>query len=117
MRRGFFEGDQVDAFRQHLPEPMRGIPAFAFLTGWRTPSEIIPLEWRQVDWAAEEVRLDRGTTLAIVRAAHGRAPDVGSLRRNALADDPAPDPDGRPMTSSVVPHGLTAHLPSRYRQT
>ena len=34
----------------------------AWITGWRTPSEIIPLEWRQVDWEAEEVRLDSGTT-------------------------------------------------------
>src|SRR5262245_31344449 len=31
-------------------------------TGWRTPSEILPLEWRQVDMTAGEVRLDAGTT-------------------------------------------------------
>ena len=30
--------------------------------GWRTPSEILPLEWRQVDRVAGEVRLDPGTT-------------------------------------------------------
>ena len=41
---------------------MRGIPAFAYITGWRTPSEILPLEWRQVDLKAGEVRLDAGTT-------------------------------------------------------
>ena len=36
--------------------------AFAYTTGWRTPSEILPLEWRQVDFQAGEVRLDPGTT-------------------------------------------------------
>ena len=41
---------------------MRSIVAFAFITGWRTPSEILPLEWRQVDLQAGEVRLDAGTT-------------------------------------------------------
>jgi integrase len=34
-----------------------GIVAFAYITGWRTPSEILPLEWRQVDMKAGEVRL------------------------------------------------------------
>jgi integrase len=32
------------------------------VTGWRTPSEILPLEWRQVDMKAGEMRLDPGTT-------------------------------------------------------
>src|SRR5712692_8270252 len=41
---------------------MRGIAAFACITGWRTPSEILPLEWRHVDMQAGEVRLDAGTT-------------------------------------------------------
>ncbi len=35
---------------------------FAYLTGWRVPSEILPLEWRQVDFAGGTVRLDPGTT-------------------------------------------------------
>jgi integrase len=41
---------------------MRGVPAFAFITGWRTSSEILPLEWRQVDVQAGKVRLDAGST-------------------------------------------------------
>jgi integrase len=41
---------------------MQAIVAFAYITGWRTPSEILPLEWRQVDLTAGEVRLDAGTT-------------------------------------------------------
>ncbi len=35
---------------------------FAYLTGWRVVSEILPLEWRQVDWSARMVRLEPGTT-------------------------------------------------------
>ena len=62
IRQGFFEPEQCQQIKRHLPDYMRGIAAFAFVTGWRTPSEILPLEWRQIDLAAGEVRLDAGTT-------------------------------------------------------
>ena len=35
---------------------------FAFATGWRTTSEVLPLEWRHVDWRGRYVRLDAHTT-------------------------------------------------------
>lgn len=35
---------------------------FAYCTGWRTPSEVLPLTWAQVDFAAGVVRLEPGTT-------------------------------------------------------
>ena len=62
VRRGFFEPEDFQRIKGHLPVYMQGIAAFAFITGWRTPSEILPLEWRQVDLQAGEVRLDAGTT-------------------------------------------------------
>ncbi|PWT82271.1 MAG: site-specific integrase, partial [Blastocatellia bacterium] len=62
IRRGFFEPDHCRTMLNHLPPHMRGIAGFAFVTGWRTPSEILPLEWRHVDWQAREVRLDAGAT-------------------------------------------------------
>jgi integrase len=62
VRKGFFEREQFDSVTHDLPVHMRGIAAFAFITGWRTPSEILPLEWRHVDLKAGEVRLDAGTT-------------------------------------------------------
>jgi integrase len=34
----------------------------AYLTGWRVASEIVPLEWRQVDFKEGEIRLDPNTT-------------------------------------------------------
>jgi integrase len=62
VRNGFFEREQLQRITAQLPAHMRAIAAFAFVTGWRTPSEILPLEWRQVDLKAGEVRLDPGTT-------------------------------------------------------
>jgi integrase len=62
VRQGFFEPEQFASVRGHLPLHMRAIVEFANITGWRTPSEILPLEWRQVDLKAAEVRLDPGTT-------------------------------------------------------
>jgi integrase len=35
---------------------------FAYVTGWRINSEVLPLEWREVDLQSGEVRLDPGTT-------------------------------------------------------
>lgn len=35
---------------------------FAYITGWRIASEVLPLQWRNVDFKAREVRLDPGTT-------------------------------------------------------
>ena len=35
---------------------------FAYLTGWRVHSEVLPLEWRNVDLKAGIVTLDPGTT-------------------------------------------------------
>src|ERR1035437_4647902 len=62
VRKGFFEPAQFQSVRNHLPVHMQPIVEFAYITGWRTPSEILPLEWRQVDMKAGEVRLDPGTT-------------------------------------------------------
>jgi len=61
-RRGFFELPQFEAVRDQLAAELRGVVTFAYITGWRTRSEILPLEWRNVDWHAREVRLDPGTT-------------------------------------------------------
>lgn len=62
VRTGFFEREEFDGVMVHLPEAVRPIAAFADITGWRIDSEVLPLEWRQVDFSAGEVRLDPGTT-------------------------------------------------------
>jgi integrase len=62
VRTGFFEPEQLAAVLAHLPDNVRPVISFAHLTGWRIVSEVLPLQWRQVDFDAGEVRLDAGTT-------------------------------------------------------
>jgi integrase len=62
VRKGFFERNQFDSVVAHLPDALRPVVAFAYITGWRINSEVLPLDLRQVDFAAGEVRLDPGTT-------------------------------------------------------
>lgn len=62
VRTGFFEREQFESVQTHLPEYARPIVTFAYITGWRVPSEVLPLQWRQVDFDAGEIRLDPGTT-------------------------------------------------------
>ena len=62
VRVGFFEREQFVSMAQRLPLEVRPVATFAYITGWRIDSEVLPLEWRQVDFAAGEVRLDPGKT-------------------------------------------------------
>ena len=62
VRVGFFERDQFLAVLARLPEPVQPAATFAYITGWRIDSEVLSLEWRQVDFGAGEVRLDPGKT-------------------------------------------------------
>jgi integrase len=89
VRTGFFEPEHVQSLLTHFPAWMEGIAEFAYITGWRTPSEILPLEWRHVDMTAGEVRLDPGST----KNGEGRVfPFTRALRRvledqRQIADD------------------------------
>jgi integrase len=82
IRQGFFEPEQFQRVQRHLPPHMRGVAAFACITGWRTPSEILPLEWRHVEMQAGEVRLDAGTT----KNDDGRVFPFTSALRRVLED-------------------------------
>lgn len=61
-RTGFFEPEQFHNVLAHLPAALQPLIEFAYITGWRIASEVLPLEWRQIDLKAGEVRLDPGTT-------------------------------------------------------
>lgn len=61
-RRGFLEPDQIASICAALPEEVRPVVKFAYATGWRAASEVLPLEWRNIDWAGRSVRLDAHTT-------------------------------------------------------
>ena len=62
VRTGFFEPEQLRSVMAHLPEAIQPVIEFAAITGWRTSSEVLNLQWHNVDFDAGEVRLDPGTT-------------------------------------------------------
>jgi integrase len=62
VRQGFFEREQFDAVTARLPGHLAAVVTFAYLTGWRIQSEVLKLQWRQVDLVGASVRLDAGTT-------------------------------------------------------
>ena len=61
-RAGFFEPDHLAAVLRQLPAPLQPVIAFASITGWRIASEVLPLEWHQVNFTTGEVRLNPETT-------------------------------------------------------
>ena len=62
VRTGFFEDHQYEAVLARLPAYAQPVVTFAYITGWRVRSEVLTLQWRQVDFKAGLVRLDPGTT-------------------------------------------------------
>jgi integrase len=62
VRTGFFEVAQYRAVLKQLPAEIRPVIEFAYITGWRIASEVVKLEWRNLDLNAGEVRLDAGST-------------------------------------------------------
>lgn len=57
VRTGFVDRGQMEAICQHLPEYLKPVIRFAFLSGWRV-SEIRQLQWKDVNFEAGEVRLE-----------------------------------------------------------
>jgi integrase len=62
VRTGFFEREQIERVLDRLPTAVRPVVQFAYITGWRIPSEVLPLQWRHIDFEARVVRLDPHTT-------------------------------------------------------
>jgi integrase len=61
-REGFFERADFERVRAALPPEYRPLLTISYITGWRTTSELLPMEWRQVDFAARTLRLEPGAT-------------------------------------------------------
>lgn len=61
-RAGFFEEEQFRAVLSHLPNEIQPVVTLAYFTGWRIRSEVLPMQWRQVDLSAGTIRLEPGTT-------------------------------------------------------
>lgn len=102
VRQGFFEREQYEAVRAHLPEHVQPVADFAYVTGWRR-SEILSLQWRQVDFKAGNVRLEAGTTK------NKEARQV-SLHRGAARGPGGPEGRGRHVSQEWedMPVGLPA---------
>ena len=56
-RKGFFEYCDFVKVRDQLGRALRNIAEFEDVTGW-IDTEVLPRLWRQVDFAAGEVRID-----------------------------------------------------------
>jgi integrase len=61
VRKGFFEHSDFLAFRDAMPDCMKGFVTFGYKTGWRF-SEITNLTWERVDRKEGIVRLEPGET-------------------------------------------------------
>jgi hypothetical protein len=46
VRTGIFEREQIARIVAHLPPAIRPAVQPAYITGWRIPSEVLPLQWR-----------------------------------------------------------------------
>lgn len=101
-RSGFFEADQFESVLNHLPVEVRPIITFAYITGWRIASEILPLQWRQIDFNAGEIRLDPGTT----KNKEGRVFPFTTELRDLLRQQHQ-DASARNRTGLIVPWVFT----------
>jgi integrase len=61
-RQGFFEPEQYEAVRRHLPADLQTAIAIEYAYGWRNKSEVLSLERRHLDLGAGTLRLDPGMT-------------------------------------------------------
>jgi integrase len=59
-RKGFFELEGHRAIQAHLPEYLQPVAAVAYITEWRTKSELLTREWRHVDLDNGWLRLEPG---------------------------------------------------------
>ncbi len=59
-REGFFEEEAFRSVVKHLSDEVKPVATFAYITGWRVRSKILPLTWAQVDFRGGVVRLEPG---------------------------------------------------------
>jgi integrase len=97
VRQGFFEREQFEAIRKFLPAWVQPVADFAYVTGWRR-SEILSLQWRQVDFQEGTVSLLAGTT----KNREARLfPFTSELRR--ILEEQRKNADALAKTGKIVP--------------
>ena len=104
VRNEYFTREEIDSLLPHLPENLRDVVLFAFLSGWRK-GEILGLRWKNVDPAGSVIRLDpeqnKGRTVRIL-ALEGELATIIEMRRDSRgalsnSDDHVFQGDGRPF--------------------
>jgi integrase len=81
VRQGFLEPEDFVKVRGAIASPlMADVAAFAYATGWRVPSEVLPLAWSQVDMRAGLIRIDPGLT----KGGEGRQFPITAALRDVL---------------------------------
>ena len=105
VRTGFFEHEQFTAIRRHLPSYVKPVAAVAYITGWRTLSELLPLEWRHVDFHGGTLRLDPGTT----KNGDGRVFPMTRDLRAVLLEQRAKTEDLQRELGIVIPYVFHNH--------
>src|SRR5262249_21288584 len=85
VRKGFFEQEQFSAVRSHLPEHLRPVADFAYITGWRVRSELLTRGISHVAERAGWVRFEPGET----KNGDGRMFPLLSSLRTALQEQRA----------------------------
>jgi integrase len=99
-RRGFFERSQFEAMRRHLSDALRLVVTFAYLTGWRIPSEVLTLTWSQVSFVEGNVRLEPGTTKNDEGRTFPLTAELRALLENQRADTEALQRE----TGQIIPY-------------
>ena len=86
-RQGFVDHAEYRALRDELPEHLRDSITFLYLTGWRL-SEMESLEWRDIDLAAQVVRLrpENSKNKDSREIPSDRFPELGELLAHARAN-------------------------------
>lgn len=100
VRRGFFERSQFESLRAKFAAPIQAVVTFLYVTGWRVRSEVLPLQWRQVDLAAGTVRLDPGTT----KNGDGRVFHITAELREVLEAQRAYTDQVQREKGAIIPH-------------
>lgn len=136
-RQGFFEEADFTAVIGRLPAPLAGAMTLAYWTGWRVRSEILTMQWRQVDTSAAIVRLEPETTKnrdgrefyygpipAVVKAIEAAVLVRDELRAAGrivpwvFHEEGVPIADFRkPWTAACTASGVPGRLPHDLRRT
>ena len=132
VRSGFLEPVEFQKVQNAItPAVYADAAALAYITGWRVPSEVLPLSWQQVNLRTKLLRIEPGTT----KAGEGRQfPITATLqkilkrREKAKAEgcDLVFHEDGEPIhprrfhkqwTAACAAAGLAGRIPHDMRRS